>query len=491
MEGEEGHRFRNHPTILVSNTVTAIVLLVVVWLAMSGESDQQTSEVIGLGILAVFVVVELWMVFWWRRTIYIFTRNELHVTRNAVFKVDKHIQYTRLASITIRRDVFNRIFGTSTLMFNVNSSINASTAEATLVLKKAEADRLRERLNQLIFSNETTLEEDRQIQTLSRVTNRDIIAHAVLAQPTYQAIFGFLMLVYAVISLFYSNSGGFLTAALLFAVTEILPFISIIMKYYNYRIYRVNDTVVVESGLITTTRHSFKINKINSVRIREPLLARLLGRATLEAEVIGMADGDNTSTPILCPMKRRADVMALFAELVPEYIMEPEAEHQPRRALAPMVIADTIYAVVIVAMCIVLFVFAETYLVGESESLKAIVRATELVAAVALPLMIYCHSGLAQRHRTFDMGESTFMFVYGGYDLSTEFINYDKVQFVEVTSGPLQRRFDVATCTVSMMSSVGFKQVRSGLFDPEDLEKVTDEVVTRVKDGRYDYKKYL
>ena len=105
-------------------------------------------------------------------------------------------------------------------------------------------------------------------------------------------------------------------------------------------------------------------------------------------------------------------------------------------------------------------------------------------------MLIFGHSGLAQRHRTFDMGEDSFMFVYGGYDTATEYINYDKVQYVDVTSGPLQRAFGVAKCSVHMMSSVGYKEITSGLFPPEDLERVSEEVMARIRDGRYDYRRY-
>ncbi|HJH57182.1 MAG TPA: hypothetical protein IAC83_03840, partial [Euryarchaeota archaeon] len=78
-----------------------------------------------------------------------------------------------------------------------------------------------------------------------------------------------------------------------------------------------------------------------------------------------------------------------------------------------------------------------------------------------------------------------------GYDICTEYINYDKVQYTYVTSGPLQRVFGLAKCSVHMMSSIGYKEITSGLFEPDDLERVADEVNARVADGRYDYRRYL
>ena len=490
MQQDESNRtFRNHPSVIAGHMLSMVIVLFVFSFAILRD-DLMANITEALAVFAVLMVLAfLWSYFYWKRTFYIFTDTELHVTRTAIAKSDKHIQYTRLASVGVTRTLINRVFGTSTLTFNVNSSMNAQAAEATLVLKKDMADRLRNQLNSLIFEKENTVQQDMEVQTLVHVTNSDVVIHAILGQPTYQAVFGLLMLFYAVVMLFYDNGGGLLTAVVLFAASEVLPFISAILRYYNYRIFRVGDTITVESGLITTRRSSFKINKVNSVRIREPLFARIFGKAMIEAEVVGMASDEN-NIPLLCPLKDKSDVRSMLFRLIPELAFEPEPERQPRRALIPMLITDTVFAVVVIAVFMALFFTAESYLVGVSETWTLVIRSSEVFFAVAIPVLIYGHSGMAQRHRTFDMGENSFMFVYGGYDTATEFINYDKVQYASVTSGPLQRAFGVAECSVNMMSSTGYKRITSGLFEPEDLERVSEEVMSRIRDGRYDYRKY-
>ena len=88
------------------------------------------------------------------------------------------------------------------------------------------------------------------------------------------------------------------------------------------------------------------------------------------------------------------------------------------------------------------------------------------------------------------MGEETFMFVIGAYDLETDFIRYDKVQICSVRSGIIQRMFGVGRCTVSLMSSRGANNLTSGIFDRDELDKVSLEVMARIRDGRYDYRRY-
>ncbi len=490
MQQDESSRiFRNHPSVIVGHILTMVVILAVIMFSlMKDELAEYVIETLSVFAVLVFLIF-LMSFFYWKRTFYIFTDTELHVTRSAIAKTDKHIQYTRMASVGVSRTLLNRVFGTSTLTFNVNSSMNAQSAEAVLILKKDMADRLRDQLNSLIFDKDNTVQQDNDIETLVHVSNADVVAHAILGQPTYQAFFGLLMLFYAVVMLFYDNRGGLLTAVLLFALSEILPFVTAIFRYYNYRIFRVGDTITVESGLITTRRRSFKINKINSVRIREPLFARIIGKAMLEAEVVGMADDEN-NMPLLCPLKSKSDVSTLLYQLVPELAFDSKPERQPRRALIPMLITNTVLSLIIAVVLVVLFFTADSYLTGVSETWVLIVRSSEVFFAIAIPVLIFGHTGMAQRHRTFDVGENSFMFVYGGYDTATEFINYDKVQFASVSSGPLQRAFGVAVCSVNMMSSTGYRQISSGLFEPDDLERVSEEVMARIRDGRYDYRKY-
>ena len=490
MNLDEIRTFRNHPTVILSQTVASgVILSLIMYFTLIDSLKDFREALILIGVM-VAVIASISYVYW-KKTLYVFTDTEINVTRDMLLsKSDKHIQYSRLASVTVRRDIFNRIFGTSTLMFNVNSSVNATSAEATLTLKRVSADILRDRLNALVFSKDMPLSDETEVHTMIQVTNTDVILHSILGQSTGQQMFGLLMFIYAVVTLFTNNGGGFVTAVLLMAISTVIPFISSLLKYYNYRVFRIGDTVTVESGLFSTTRRSFKVNKINSVRMRSPLIARLLGKTILEAEVVGMGDQDDGRSPVLCPLKRTSEVECLFRNLVPELYFESEPVHQSRAALMPMLVSNTVLAAIIAVVLIALFM-TDAITSGMTDTWSLIVRSTELFAAFAIALLLYARVGMAQRHRSFDMGEDSFLFVHGAYDISREYISYDKVQYVTVQGGPLERMSGVASCSVYLMSSSGFRGVESGLFPPEELERISAEVDARISDGRYDYRRYL
>ena len=487
---ESERTFRNHPSVIISNLLTVMVTIaILLFINISGQDIGDYGKYIAAVLSILGVLLLVLFARWWQKTTFEFTDSELIVRFDLLSKKVKRIQYSRLASVNVKRSIYNIIFGTSTLMFNVNSSVNSMNAEATLVLKKQDADELREALSKKIFDKKISVDEDLHMESMIHVSNLEVIIHGFLAQPTYSAIFGAVMMVYSIYSLLFGSGGGFIVAFILFVVSTAVPWIRIILKYYNYRIYRVDDTITVDSGLITNYRTSFKISKVNSIRIREPMLARILGRATLEAEVVGTAD--QFGMPILCPLKPKKEVEALITRLVPEFVVESELMKQPSKANGVMLISSLLVSA-FASLC----VYAVHSLISMSIDPEDVAIAHWIaeygyVFVSAVFLLMVVRIPLANRRRAVSCSDDLFIFVIGGYDISTEIIRYDKVQIAEVSAGPVVRSLGLAVCTVSLISSMGPREITSGFFHPTTLEGIPFEVISRIEDGRYDYRQYL
>ncbi len=483
--------YRNHYSSLIEGLLSLVLsggLMFLIVYVSSGHKEAILQEhpwltfVLAVLLLIAFVNVRVWML-----TRYEFGPTELRVNKTTLFRKETNIQYSKMASVNVRRTVINRIFGSTTLLFNINSSVNSMQAEVTLTLRSDEADRLREEISSRIFNKQMVIETEREEESLVKISNFDVILHGFFGQPTASSAIGLVFLAYSIISTVFTSGGSFM-AFILFGITTVLPWIRTILRYYNYRIYRIGDTITVESGLLNTYRSSFKINKINCVRIREPLLARMIGKSLLEAEVVGLADTEGL--PLLCPLKGRKTVSKLAQELVPEFIFETSHRVQPKRSLVPTLSYKGMFSLISLAAGLVgLFLFLSRR--SELDSIASIVCIIVLATAlIVIPAILMVHGMLAQRGREFEMGDETFMFVIGAYDREREFVRYDKVQVSSVSSGPIQRRYGVGRCTVSLMSSRGAKSITSGLFDREELERVGEEIMARIKDGRYDHRRY-
>ena len=489
-EGQEALVYKNHYTIVVQSILSQMVtigIIALIGLVSGGGIDFRSTwlmAILALAAVSVFINIRIWM-----KTTFTFGSTEITVVKDTFFKNVTNIQYSRLASVNVKKTLINHMFGTTMLLFNVNSSVNSASAEATLTLPDAEADRLREFVSARSFQKEMVIEKEKEEETLVNVSNMDVILHGFFGQPTTSSLIGLASLSYSIVTMFIGD-GPSIVGLLIFAVSSIVPWIRTILRYYNYRIYRVGDTITVESGLINKYRSSFNIKKVNSVRIREPLLARLLGKSLLEAEVVGLADTEGL--PLLCPLKGKRIVDDLSVKLVPEFVFESGHRTQPKESFIPTITSKAFWALEFMIIGIVLFLFINANYPADTwnDLDRYVIITVEAILVIAIPLLFIIHGFLAHENREFEMGDETFLLITGGYDRQKEYIRFDKTQICRVTSGPIQRRFGVGRCSISLMSSKGATSIRSGVFPIEELELVGAEVMERIRDGRYDYRRY-
>lgn len=491
---DETSFLRNHWSLVASNLVK-IAMAMVLMVLISATSGNDVTVIVYMAIgIAMCIVTAVYSIIVWRKTQYYFLENEIVVKRATIFRLEVRIQYERLASVNVQRDFICRMLGTTKLSFNLNSSVNVNKAEAYIVLPQEQAEELRSDLYDRMFRAthgmtgapaeiEAEIDSARHSVTpledaepLVDVTTGDIIMHSMFGMPTAQALIGILMLVYSVVSFVYGGQVSFF-AILIFGVEFFLPAFGSFLKYYGYRIVRVGDTVSISSGLISTRSDSFKLSKVNFVKVREPLFCRLMGKVILEVEVVGTAN--EKGLPLLCPLKKKEIAMQLFHDLLPEFECK-EMQHDQCNTCLPGIF---------MWMAVTLAVSGFIYWVLTFDTPQEYRIFAELFMGFMV-FMTVLWGVLTYRNRKFSMNDSIILAVTGSYDRLSNYILLDKVQFAEVKSTPIQRRKGDGRCEINMLSALGAVKVKTGVFKADVLEKVSSESLARIRDGRYDFRKY-
>lgn len=496
--------FRQHP-IKIAEEVLAVAILTLfiffsIFLSLSGSEGPDSgfyAIAIPSVIFSIIMAIAVWISYWrWRRTIIVFKATELSIFRDTVFKREIRIAYTKIASINVNRGVINRLTNTSKLIININSSVNAIIPEATLTFGLEQSDRIRADLSDKMYDNRICTVEHANIPSIVTITKGDVILHSLLSQPTASAIFGIGMFIIGVYELFTiaGNAAAGAIALFIAIITYVIPVMVMIIHYFNYKIYRVGDTIYVSHGLIRTYHKSFKVTKINAVRLRSPLLPRIIGRYMLDAEVVGIAsgadEGSSDLAPLLCPMKDKGTIYRVLDALVPEYKHEAEMKRQPREAAMPIFIRASMWSMIFVAIA---YAFYDGMTrIPDIEGLDVEEVAIAVIAVSSIIVIALFINGIwSRRIVEYGRAEDVFTFISGVVDRVIVTVPYDKVQMAKVSSGPLSRPYGLARCDVSVLSSLGSMNINSGYFDAKELEEIPDEVVNRIKDGRYDYRRYL
>ena len=490
-----GEKVRCHPTVIVEKSLKTFSSVVVVLILLVAWID--STALLSMLVLAL-VALLLFYYRQWKRTTIQFNETDVVVERDTLFQMKKTLPYAKMASVNVNRDIPNRLFGTSKLLININSGTSAMVPEAVLTFKQDVAERLRSELSQRLYDHTISLDEEETIESLATFTPLDVIIHGLFSVSTYQTIVASIFLAYSVVELYISmmtggEAGGMaMVSLLMFVGIQIMPSISLILRYYNYKVYRRGDTVYLQHGLIRTYRTSFSVSRINAVRVKSTLAARLLGRSCIEAEVVGLvSEGGESSRPVLCLLKDDATQQRVLRELVPEFVYERVPDKQPEGAKCVLLIRAAIASLVVAAVMLV----PSIYVYREVAALTGVIGTPGVVLQYVLPLVtalavlaIIYAAHVSYRVTEFDAGEDLFTFVNGAVDRETVVMNYDKVQMVWIAKGPIARIFGVSRGSVYMLSSTGSSSISSGYFPESQLNRINEIVMNHITSGRYDYR---
>ena len=477
--------YRNHPVLLLKYIIICVSISVIITLS------SQMIVLMLVGLIPLFFYVRIWF-----KTRYTFDDDGVKVEKSTAFRTDTDIPYSKVSSINIVRSILDKIFGTSTLSFNINSSVNSETPEMSLVLRMDKAEELKQFIESKIYGtseSEVPVEEYREYVMFS---DAEVIMHSFISMPTGSIIFSAFFLVYSIVSFLTSTREGIsgMFAMFMFLFSMVVPIARQLLRYFNFKAYRSGDTIYLEHGMFQTYRSSFDVSRINAVRVRSPMLARLMHRSAIQAEVVGINAMANDATPTLCLMTSDTNNRRIMEKLLPEFIVGDERTRQPEGARIPLFFKASVYsaiaAAITAAFCIMMF-NERTGIeedIGQPAFMTIIIGAIALASIFILMNMIGCI--LAMRVVGHHFGDDKFVFVTGVVDRVTTIVQYDRVQTTVEISGPISRHVGLSKCWVSFLAATkDGSTCCSGYMSQSDAGKVREITMARLRDGRYDYRK--
>ena len=472
---------RHSGTVVVKNAISAIVIALISTFYLFMEFPLAVL-VVAAGLAIVVVILFIY----WKRTLITFTDDELMLERDTIFKMKKIIPYSKIASINADRDVLDRIFGTSKLKINVNTSRNAMVPEAVLTLDLPTAERIRMEISNKIFSETYTKEEYETAEPPVEFTTGDVVLQGFFGLSSLQTFASIILLVYSVINALWGQDLTGTILALIFVVMiEVIPFLMIFIRYYKFKVSRIGDTIQMQHGAIQNYSSSFEISRINAVRVRKPLIPRLLHRSYIEVEVVGLGDANNDMRPILSLLAKDDKVMKIMESIVPEFIYERAPEKQPIPAKWPMFVNTVITLLITLPIFVFGAMAVSEYIPVDMNAVPDILVGTKfyllLITAAVIAILALYSVFLSMRIVEFDKGKDLFTFVNGIIDREMVVMNYDKVQIVNIGCGLVAKRFGLAKCKISMLTAAGAKRTVSGYFPESELTEIADKMLERVR----------
>jgi len=211
-----------------------------------------------------------------------------------------------------------------------------------------------------------------------------------------------------------------------------------VIEYYGFKLTRADGDLRYERGLLRRYSGNIPLEKVQTVTIRENVLMRRFGYATLAVETAGYSGGNQQSTQgVAVPLAPREEVYELARDIEP--FGDLDFERPPKRARRRYLARFSLAAAGLTAVA-----YAVDSLVLETGYWW-------LAALLFLPVVPAAH--LRWRHRGFDLDESVLASRSGFWRRTTRIVPYYRLQTVFVTRSPFQRRRDLATVGADTASS--------------------------------------
>ncbi|HFD2044296.1 TPA: PH domain-containing protein [Clostridium perfringens] len=393
--------------------------------------------------ISIVLILAFSVVKWFNASILI-EENFLIYREGAILKKEMVIPLRSISLIELERNIIYRIFKLRKIKIDSVYPSSKKNAEIIMVLKKRELESL---YGNLSYRMRNLIHYEREInQTL--VYNISAIHLILLSMLRNNILLGigilyssihFMSKIYKGLNQelisFFKNVieenvisrdtilAIFLSALFLFSilllVILIFSVLAILSKYYKFTIYRNNNYLKVEYGLITRRSYSIPMESIHAVKIEQNIINQIFKFYTIKCCVVGYGNSIKEDELIfpLCNEKGYRDILK---NLIPEFIFEGQVYRPEKKDLRRFF---TIPIQVALYSSIGFFL-----LTGEIWPLL-----------ISVPVVIIDRT-LLYKNTKIGFGKDLYYVSYKSLNRRQIFIKRSSMEEIRVTSNPLQIR---------------------------------------------------
>ena len=278
-------------------------------------------------------------------TRYVIDDEELRIETGAIFKNSKRVPFERVQSVDIIQQFAARIFGLAELRIEVGAG------DSTIKLRyltRQQAGSLRDYLLSRAHGDRVRIGEP-GATSASVLTDLSVADQALVTVSPQRLVVGFLLsseflfsvaaLVIALGVTAWFDVVGFALAGLIPLAIGLVSMIGRrVFQMFNFTLAQSARGVRVTRGLFNLTSQSVPVNRIQGIRVLQPILWRRLGWYRVDVNVLGYgssegSDNDTSATSVLVPVADAHDVAVTLGRILPGFdVGQVELHTSPRRA---------------------------------------------------------------------------------------------------------------------------------------------------------------
>ncbi|MFB6088144.1 MAG: PH domain-containing protein [Haloarculaceae archaeon] len=408
------------------------------------------AAALGLVVLVVAAIVG-YVVAYYRRFEYELTRDTFDIRSGVFARREREIPLRRIQNVDISQNVVQRALGLAEIKME---TAGASQAEAHLrYVGYDRANHIQSEVSRLSRSGDAEETDAERFETVFAISERELGVLALVSADLRVISFllvGLSIFAPSMASAFapemFLSPETIVQAVLgpVFAVVSILVLGLVVgvinaSRYYDFTLRRAPEELRYQRGLVQKFSGTIPLDKVQTLTLRENLLARALGYASLYIETAGQGTSSNQqqTAQSAIPIAERERVVSLAKSIEP--FGDVEFERPPKRARRRYAGR---YLIVIGALTAVLFA-----------AQQFVTASLYWYSPLALVVVVPAAAHLKWKHRGFHAGDEYVVTRNGFWRRSTKIVPYHRVQTVASTETVFQRRWGLGTVVVDTAGS--------------------------------------
>lgn len=267
---------------------------------------------------------------------------------------------------------------------------------------------------------------------------------------------------------FASSSGAILAGVLLVTLALVVGWVAsiatMVLRFFEFRLVLTEGELRRSHGLLSRFQASSPLNRIQAVRIDQPLLRRIFGYSSVVAETAGSPGGNGGGSGMLTPIALNAPAIALTARVL--------GPHQSEIAQLQSVSRLTVRRGFIRALLLLAAPTAGVVFLAEGSGPVGWLAPPVLAVAAA-----WWYAGARYRSLGFRVTDGHVVTREGVLTRRWWSVSLPKVQTVAVRRSPFQRRLGLAT--VSVDTAGGSAPIRIVDLPEASADSVAGILITR------------
>ncbi|MGH2599039.1 MAG: PH domain-containing protein, partial [Dehalococcoidia bacterium] len=224
-----------------------------------------------------------------------------------------------------------------------------------------------------------------------------------------------------------------------------------VLTYGGFELRRAGDRVIISHGLLERRRRTVPVARMQAIVVKEGLLRRPLGLASVKFESAGYGQ-ESGESGALWPLLRRAEAVALVETVAPGLATSIEPRllaGPPPRALSRYLVADVVSWLVLCGVALGVGWILDNGILARVSWFQWWWGGLLLIGLPVVAL----NAVLRFRDAGWRIDPTQLLVVSnGGLTRQTTIVPRRRIQFRTVTRNPFQRRAELATMKVAIAS---------------------------------------